>query len=89
MTRLAAGVRTEPGSRAGAVALAAAMLLTLAVYLLRLDRVAGLVVDDAWYVLLGQALARGEGYRLVSSATRLMLIALQMLFARRGVNRIT
>src|SRR5678810_1146349 len=69
MTELAAGMRTEPGSRASAVVLSAAMLLALGAYLLRLDRVAGLVVDDAWYVLLGRALARGEGYRLVSSAT--------------------
>jgi hypothetical protein len=69
MTELAAGMRTESGSRASAVVLSAAMLLALGAYLLRLDRVAGLVVDDAWYVLLGRALARGEGYRLVSSAT--------------------
>jgi len=39
------------------------------VYLLRLDRVAGLMVDDAWYILLAQSLASGEGYRLISSAT--------------------
>jgi len=40
----------------------------LAVYLLRLDRIAGLIVDDAWYVLLGKALAQGNGFRLISSA---------------------
>jgi len=39
------------------------------VYLLRLDRAAGLMVDDAWYILLARSLAAGEGYRLVSSAT--------------------
>jgi len=39
------------------------------VYLSRLDRVAGLMVDDAWYILLAKALAGGEGYRLISSAT--------------------
>ena len=44
------------------------VLLASCLYLLRLDRTAGLLVDDAWYVLLGRALARGEGYRLVSSA---------------------
>lgn len=38
------------------------------VYWLRLDRVAGLVVDDAWYIVLAQALASGDGYRLRSSA---------------------
>lgn len=39
-----------------------------AVYILRLDRSAGLVVDDGWYVLLAKALAQGDGYRLISSA---------------------
>ncbi len=39
------------------------------VYLLRLDRSAGLMVDDAWYLVLAKALASGEGYRLISSAT--------------------
>jgi hypothetical protein len=39
------------------------------VYLFRMDHVAGLVVDDAWYILLAKALASGEGYRLISSAT--------------------
>jgi hypothetical protein len=47
--------------------------IVVAVYLARLDRVAGMVVDDAWYVVLGQALARGEGLRLVSSATAAIL----------------
>jgi hypothetical protein len=51
-----------------AIAATSAALVVLAVYLLRLDRIAGLIVDDAWYVLLGQALAQGRGFRLVSSA---------------------
>jgi hypothetical protein len=45
----------------------AAGALVLAVYLLRLDRIAGLIVDDAWYVVFARALARGEGYSLVNS----------------------
>lgn len=45
------------------------MLATLAIYGLRLNRVAGLMVDDAFYVLLAKALAEGEGYRLISSGT--------------------
>ena len=52
---------------------AAVVVLVVAVlYVLRLDRVAGLVVDDAWYILLGQALSQGHGVRLTSSlgATR-------------------
>lgn len=47
-------------------AIAAAALL--AVYLARLDDVAGLIVDDAWYVLLARAIAEGDGYALTSSA---------------------
>jgi len=56
---------TSPASVLVATAIASAVL---AVYLLRLDRVAGLMVDDAWYVLLAKALAEGHGFRLISSA---------------------
>src|SRR5262249_9694546 len=55
-------------SRVAAIAATSAALLVLAVYLVRLDRIAGLIVDDGWYVLLGQALAQGRGFRLISSA---------------------
>jgi hypothetical protein len=48
---------------------AAALAVTMAIYLLRLDRVAGLLVDDAWYVLLAKALATGHGYTLINSPT--------------------
>ena len=48
---------------------AAALAVSLAIYLLRLDGVAGLIVDDAWYVLLAKALATGQGYTLVNSPT--------------------
>jgi hypothetical protein len=44
-----------------------ALLLCLAVYLLRLDQVVGLFVDDAWYALLAKALATGQGYALINS----------------------
>jgi hypothetical protein len=47
----------------------ASAALVLAIYLLRLDRVAGLMVDDAWYVLFARALSRGEGYSLVNAPT--------------------
>lgn len=48
---------------------AALVVSTVAlVYLSRLDHVAGLMVDDAWYILLAKALAGGDGYRLISSA---------------------
>jgi hypothetical protein len=52
-----------------------ASLLILAItaatiYFLRLDNVAGLIADDAWYILLAKAIANGDGYRLISSATQ-------------------
>ncbi len=50
---------------AGAVALA----LSLTIYIMRLDRVIGLIVDDAWYLLLAKALATGQGYSLINSPT--------------------
>ena len=48
---------------------AGAGLLALAVYVLRLDVVVGQYVDDAWYVLLAQAIASGQGYHLISAPT--------------------
>ena len=50
------------------VAIAVAVTV-LAVYALRLNHAAGLMVDDAWYLVLAKSLADGTGYRLVSSAT--------------------
>lgn len=44
----------------------AAVLVIAAVYLLRTDRVIGLFKDDAWYLLLGKALASGQGFQLVN-----------------------
>ena len=44
-------------------------VIAVAIYALRLDDAAGLIVDDAWYILLAKALAGGDGYRLISSAT--------------------
>lgn len=57
-------------SRSWTAAIAAAVAV---VYGLRLDRVAGLIVDDAWYILLAKALAHGDGYKLISSATAQIL----------------
>lgn len=45
------------------------LLIGLAVYLLRLNPVAGMMIDDAWYMVLAKALANGDGFRLISSAT--------------------
>ncbi len=61
----------KPPARAIGVAIA----VVVAIYVLRLDRVAGLMVDDAWYIVLAQSLARGDGYRLISSATAEILPA--------------
>lgn len=61
-------LRSRTPSSAALLTIASASLV-LAVYLLRLDRVAGLIVDDAWYVLLAKALASGEGYSLVNAPT--------------------
>lgn len=47
--------------------LVGALLIFLAIYLLRLDRVVGLFVDDAWYVLLAKSLATGQGYQLINA----------------------
>jgi hypothetical protein len=45
-----------------------AAVAVAAIYLLRLDQAAGLWVDDAWYIVLAEALWNGEGFRLISSA---------------------
>ncbi|MBI3422213.1 MAG: hypothetical protein HY011_04695 [Acidobacteria bacterium] len=39
------------------------------IYLLRLDRIVGMFIDDAWYALLAKALATGQGYTLINSPT--------------------
>jgi len=50
-------------------ALATAVIASVAaIYLLRLDRAAGLYVDDAWFIVLAESLWNGHGFRLISSA---------------------
>jgi hypothetical protein len=46
-----------------------AAAIALAVYCLRMNGVAGMYVDDAWYVMLGQAIASGHGYHLINAPT--------------------
>ena len=53
--------------RRDAVAILVVLLIPLPIYILRLDHVFGMVVDDAWYVMLARALADGRGYTLVNS----------------------
>src|SRR5688572_29248876 len=57
-----------PVHRSVVVGGAAIALAITAVYLLRLNSVVGLMVDDAWYVVLAKALSEGAGFRLISSA---------------------
>lgn len=64
-----AGELPTLSSRAPIIVAASSALLCLGVYLLRLDRVAGLLQDDAWYILLAKALAAGQGYTLINSPT--------------------
>ncbi|MGE0882419.1 MAG: ArnT family glycosyltransferase [Blastocatellales bacterium] len=44
-------------------------LSCLLTYLMRLDRVVGLFVDDAWYVMLAKALATNNSYSLINAPT--------------------
>jgi hypothetical protein len=64
-------LKNEPQRRPWlALACAVVVLLWfLTIYLLRLDQVIGMVIDDAWYVLLGKALAAGEGYQMINAPT--------------------
>ncbi|MBS1789570.1 MAG: hypothetical protein JST85_17730 [Acidobacteria bacterium] len=43
------------------------LIVCLAIYLLRMDHVVGLFVDDGWYILLAKSLATGQGYTLINS----------------------
>lgn len=64
-----AGRRTANGSRprrARVWFLAAAVVLT-ALHVACIDEVAGLFVDDAWYLVLARALASGEGFSLTNA----------------------
>lgn len=61
-------VKSRNGStRVTQIAASGAFALFMTIYLLRLDQVVGMIVDDAWYVMLARALATGEGYRLINS----------------------
>ena len=51
----------------------AVLLVVVSIYVLRLNGAAGLMVDDAWYLLLGKSLAEGTGYRLISSPLEAIL----------------
>src|SRR5688500_14801929 len=54
-------------SRSSLVTAMSLLVATLAIYLLRLNAAAGLMVDDGWYILLAKSLADGTGYRMISS----------------------
>ena len=46
------------------------LAVTLLAYVLRLDHVCGLFVDDGWYVVLAKSLATGNGYELLNAPSR-------------------
>src|SRR5262245_47319401 len=49
------------------IAGAAGVIFFFGIYATRLDKVVGMFQDDAWYALLGKALATGQGYTLINS----------------------
>ncbi|MGE0130194.1 MAG: hypothetical protein AB7U82_19080 [Blastocatellales bacterium] len=63
------GFAESKTSRLITIASIAGVAGALAIYILRLDRVVGLFVDDGWYVLLAKSLATGQGYSLINSPT--------------------
>ncbi|MGH9766601.1 MAG: ArnT family glycosyltransferase [Blastocatellia bacterium] len=63
------GFAESKTSRLITIAGIAALIGALVIYILRLDGVVGLTIDDAWYVLLAKALATGQGYTLINSPT--------------------
>jgi len=64
------GDKRQPQRWVAVASGAGALLFCLATYLLQLDRVVGMYVDDAWYVLLAKALATGQGYTLTNSPSQ-------------------
>lgn len=46
---------------------AGGFVVVLLIYAIRMNRVFGLLVDDAWYVLLAKSLATGQGYSVINS----------------------
>ncbi len=63
--RIEKPVNARPWIFLGAVA--AVVIVFFVIYQQRLDHVVGLIVDDAWYVLLAKSLATGQGYSLINS----------------------
>lgn len=55
---------TPASERRAALAFAAGLLVLGAPYVAAIDEVAGLYVDDAWYLVLARALATGRGFTL-------------------------
>jgi hypothetical protein len=51
-----------------AIGVVALVVAVVAIYVLRVDHVAGIIGDDAWYVVLAKSIAEGTGPRLISSA---------------------
>ncbi len=60
-------LKESPAPRWVTVAGIVSLVGSLLIYVLRLDRVVGLFVDDGWYALLAKSLATGQGYSLINS----------------------
>src|SRR5262245_50973747 len=57
------------GQRLMSGAVLSGLLLSSVIYILRFDHAFGLMIDDAWYLLLAKSLATGQGYQLINSPT--------------------
>lgn len=69
-----------PEKQRGYAIAAAVSVFVLMGYLLRIDRVIGLMVDDGWYVVLAKSLATGQGYQLINSPSQGILPVYPPLF---------
>ena len=52
--------------------LSVGLAVCLLIYILRLDAVAGELIDDAWYILLAKALATGHGFTVINAPAPLV-----------------
>ncbi|MEW6267796.1 MAG: hypothetical protein AB1689_00695, partial [Thermodesulfobacteriota bacterium] len=59
-----AGARVRRRAAAPGLRFAACLALLAAAYVACIDEVAGLFVDDGWYVVLARSLASGQGFTL-------------------------
>lgn len=61
------GRESAPAVDRSVVAFAAGLLVVAVAYVVSLDEVVGLFLDDGWYVVLARALATGNGFTLINA----------------------